>query len=226
MNSLLTPQEFEALLLSLKISLSATLLSLPFGIFAGWLLAKFEFKGKGSLESLLHLPLVLPPVVTGYGLLVLFGPNGPFKEIFNALGLELGFNWKGAVIASMVVSFPLMVNAIRLAFEAVDEKLEEVAKVFGFPPWKVFFSVSLPLAWTGLITGSMLAFARSLGEFGATITFVSSIPGETQTIPLALYGQLQVPGGEASALKLCVLSLGLALTALWLTRILRQRSGV
>ncbi len=218
----LSPEEGEALLLSLQVSLMTVIIGLPFGVGAGWVLARKEFYAKGALETFIHLPLVLPPVVTGYLLLLVFGSQRLLGQLAEGLGLGLSFSWRGAVLASLVVSFPLYVNAIRLAMEAVDQKLEEAGQTLGMGSWRVFWQITPPLSWPGLVTGAMLAFARSLGEFGATITFVSNIPGETQTLPLALYSLTQIPGAEFSALKLCALSLALALLALWGARQIRK----
>jgi molybdate transport system permease protein len=214
-SSALTAAETQALWLSLKTGLVGTVFSLPFGIAAAWLLARVEFRGKMLFDGLVHLPLVLPPVVTGYVLLLLFGHNGPaghFLETY--LGFTFAFNWKGAALASAVMGFPLMVRAIRLAFDAVDPKLEAAARTLGAHRRDVFVSVTLPLITPGIIAGSLLAFARALGEFGATITFVANIPGETQTLPIALYSALQLPDGEIRAMRFVLLSLVLAAGAL------------
>jgi molybdate transport system permease protein len=223
----LTPLEIEALALSLRVAALAVVLSLPPGVALAWVLARREFIGKSLLDGIVHLPLVLPPVVVGYLLLLLFRRAGPLGPLFAALGMPLAFSWRGAVLAAAVVAFPLMVRAIRLAIEAVDPGLEEAARTLGAPPWRVFFTVTLPLAAPGVLAGAMLAFARSLSEFGATITFVSSIPGETRTLPLALYGLTQVPGQDGAAARLCVLSICAAFVTLlaseWLARRMRAR---
>ena len=226
---MLTPLEIEALSLSARVAVLAVILSLPVGIWVGWLLARRHFRGKSLIDGLVHLPLVLPPVVVGYLMLVLFGHQGPLGPLFDALGMPLAFSWRGAVLAAAVVSFPLMVRAIRLSIEAVDPGLEEAARTLGASSWRVFTTITLPLAAPGVLAGAILAFARSLSEFGATITFVSSIPGETRTLPLALYGLTQVPGEELAAARLCVLSVIVAFATLlaseWLARRMRRRMG-
>jgi molybdate transport system permease protein len=205
----------EALGLSLRVALWCVAISLPAAIVTAWVLARCQFPGKAVVDSLVHLPLVLPPVVVGYGLLLLLGRQGPLGAwLFNVFGITIAFTWKGAVVASAVMAFPLMVRAIRLSVEAVDMGLEAAARTLGSTPMGVFFSVTLPLAWPGILTGMVLGFARSLGEFGATITFVSNIPGETRTLPLALFGLTQVPGSEPAALRLIVISTLLAFAAL------------
>jgi molybdate transport system permease protein len=196
----------------------------PLGILAAWVLARLRFPGKNFLDGLVHLPLVLPPVVTGYLLLVLLGRNGVLGAALNKyLGIVLAFNWKGAVLAAAVMSFPLLVRAVRLSLEGVDQGLEAAARTLGAGPMRVFFTVTLPLMVPGIITGLILAFARSLGEFGATITFVSNIRGQTQTLQLALYTLTQVPGGETGAMRLCVLSVLIAMAALICSEILARR---
>ncbi len=211
----LTPLEAEALRLSLWVSLWAVATSLPIGILVAWVLARGNFPGKTMLDGLIHLPLVLPPVVIGYVLLVLLGRKGVMGEaLYRALGISFAFNWKGAAVASAVVAFPLLVRAVRLSLEAVDQGLEAAARTLGAGPIRVFFSITLPLTMPGILTGIILAFARSLSEFGATITFVSNIPGETRTLPLALYTLTQVPDGEQGAFRLCVISVILAMIAL------------
>ena len=211
----LTPLETEALRLSLWVSLWAVTVSLPFGIFFAWLLARRQFFGKSLVDGLVHLPLVLPPVVVGYALLVWFGRKGVIGGwLFDTLGITFAFNWKGAALASAVIAFPLMVRAIRLSLENVDRGVEAAAATVGAGPIRVFFTITLPLALPGVLAGVILAFARSLSEFGATITFVSNIPGETRTLPLALYGLTQVPGGEAPAFRLCIISVIVALATL------------
>ena len=211
----LTPIEIEALWLSLKVSAVAVCCSLPLGIVVAWLLARCNFYGKTLVDGLVHLPLVLPPVVIGYLLLVLMGRNGVIGAwLYNTLGISLAFNWKGAALAAATMAFPLLVRALRLSLENVDPGIETAARTLGAGPIKVFFTITLPLILPGIITGLLLAFARSLGEFGATITFVSNIKGQTQTLPLALYTLTQVPGGEAGALRLCVISVAIALVAI------------
>lgn len=220
----LTQAEIEALRLSLWVSSWAVLASLPLGIATAWLLARRSFPGKTLLDGLIHLPLVLPPVVTGYVLLVLLGRKGIIGAwLFKTLGITLAFNWKGAVVAAAVMSFPLMVRAVRLSIEGVDRGLEAAARTLGAGPLRVFLTITLPLVMPGIFTGLILAFARSLGEFGATITFVSNIPGQTQTLPLALYTLTQVPDGEAGAMRLCIVSIAVAMAALVASEILAKR---
>ena len=193
----LSPVEIEALKLSLWVSFWAVAGSLPLGVLMAWLLARLDFPGKSLLDGLIHLPLVLPPVVIGYLLLVGFGRRGILGVwLHDLFGITLAFNWKGAAVAAAVMAFPLMVRAVRLSIEGVDRGVEAAARMLGAGPGRVFFTVTLPLVTPGILTGLILAFARSLGEFGATITFVSNIKGETQTLPLALYTLTQVPGGE------------------------------
>ena len=220
----LTAVELDALRLSLWVSGWAVAASLPLGILAAWVLARLQFPGKNLLDGLVHLPLVLPPVVTGYLLLVMLGRNGIIGAVLNKyLGVVLAFNWKGAVLAAAVMSFPLLVRAVRLSLESVDQGLEAAARTLGAGPVSVFFTVTLPLIIPGVITGAILAFARSLGEFGATITFVSNIRGQTQTLPLALYSLTQVPDGERGAMRLCILSVLIAMAALVCSEILARR---
>lgn len=220
----LTELELEALRLSLLVSSWAVAGSLPFGVFFAWLLARTEFPGKSLVDGLVHLPLVLPPVVVGYFLLVTLGRRGPVGAwLHDTFGITVAFTWKGAAIASAVIAFPLMVRAIRLSIEAVDRGLEAAARTLGARPVGVFFTVTLPLVLPGILTGVILAFARSLSEFGATITFVSNIPGETRTLPIALYSLTQVPGGDAAALRLCVISVTVALLALMASEVLARR---
>lgn len=211
---MLSPEELSALYLSAKVALFATLLSLPFAIALAWVLARYEFRLKFLLEAILQMPMVLPPVVLGYLLLVLFGQQGWIGRYLNELGIQVVFNWKGAVLASMIVAFPLMVQPIRLSFQLINQQLEQVAATLGASPIRVFCSISLPLAIPGIIIGSILCFSRSLGEFGATITFVGNIPDETRTIPIAIYSFLQQPNGEEMAMRLVALSMLLAFSAL------------
>lgn len=221
---LLTPLEWEALRLSLWISTWAVAASLPLGILLAWVLARLDFPGKSILDGVVHLPLVLPPVVTGYLLLVLFGRRGSLGGLLHDyLGITLAFNWKGAALAAAVMAFPLLVRAVRLSLESVDQGLEAAARTLGAGPRRVFFTVTLPLVIPGIITGLILAFARSLGEFGATITFVSNIQGQTQTLPLALYTLTQMPGGETGAMRLCLISVAIAMVALVLSELLARR---
>lgn len=219
----LTPDEWQAVALSLRVSLWATVLSLPLGIWVAHLLARREFWGKQVLNGLVHLPLILPPVVTGYLLLLTFGRKGMVGQYLDAwFGIVLAFRWTGAVLAAAVMAFPLMVRAIRLAFEAVDPKLEQAAGTLGAAPVWVFLTVTLPLILPGIIAGAVLAFAKAMGEFGATITFVANIPGQTQTLPSAIYTFLQVPGGDAQAFRLVWISVGVAMAALILSEALAR----
>lgn len=226
----MTELEYQALILSLKVGAYAVLWLIPLGILLAWLLSRKEFWGKSILDSLIHLPLVLPPVVIGYLLLVSLGRQGFLGSwLYEHFGLVFSFNWKGAVVACIVVALPLMVRSVRLSLESVDSKLEHAASTLGASPLKVFMTITLPLTIPGIITGSMLSFARSLGEFGATISFVSNIPGETQTIPLAMYNFIETPGAEMQAARLCVISILLALSTLmiseWLNRKASNRLG-
>ncbi|MCD9028849.1 molybdate ABC transporter permease subunit [Luteimonas sp. BDR2-5] len=218
--------ELVAIRLSLKVASVAALASLPLGIAVAWLLARRRFFGKALLDALVHLPLVLPPVVVGYALLVLFGGNGVIGRWLEAtFEFTFAFRWTGAALASAVMGFPLMVRTIRLSIENVDRRLEQAAATLGAGPLRVFFTITLPLAWPGLVAGAVLAFAKALGEFGATITFVSNIPGQTQTMSSAIYGLMQVPGGEAGIWRLAAVAVAISLAALlaseWLVR--RQR---
>ncbi|SOU04199.1 molybdate ABC transporter permease subunit [Xanthomonas arboricola] len=219
-----TPQELTAIGLSLKVAIVAAIASLPPGIACGWLLARRRFPGKALLDALLHLPLVMPPVVTGYALLVVLGTQGPVGSwLLENLGVQFAFRWTGAALACAVMGFPLMVRAIRLSIEATDRRLEAAAATLGAGPWRVFFSITLPLAWPGLVAGMVLAFAKALGEFGATITFVSNIPGETQTLSSAIYGLMQVPGMESGVWRLAGVALAISLAALLLSEWLVRR---
>jgi len=219
-----TPAEYVAIGLSLRVAVVATLVSLPFGIAVAMLLARGRFPGKTLLDGLIHLPLVLPPVVTGYLLLIGFGRRGPFGAFLEqTFGLVFAFRWTGAALASAVMGFPLMVRAVRLSIESVDRRLEDAAASLGARRIVVFATVTLPLVFPGLLAGAVLAFARAIGEFGATITFVSNIPGETQTIPSAIYTALQIPGSESAAIRLSLVSIVISLTALVLSEVLAQR---
>ena len=220
----LTDAEWQAVALSLRVALVGVAGSLPLGVATAWLLARRQFPGKLLLDGLVHLPLVVPPVVVGYGLLVLLGRRGPIGAwLYSELGITLIFTWKGAALASAVMGFPLMVRAIRLSLEAVDRKLEAAARTLGAGPFDTFFSITLPLALPGLLAGSVLAFARGLGEFGATIIFVGNIPGETRTIPIAIYTATQEPGGDLAALRLSIIALLLSLIALVASELLARR---
>ncbi|PIE22937.1 MAG: molybdate ABC transporter permease subunit [Planctomycetota bacterium] len=213
-----------ALRLSLQVALVCVLIDLLPAIFFGWLLARRSFRGVALLDSVLHLPLVLPPVVTGYVLLLLLGPAGVLGAFLEQqLGLRIAFDWKGAVLASAVVAFPLMLRSVRLAISLVDRRLEWAAQSLGAAPIRVFLGVTLPLALPGLLTGAVLAFARSLGEFGATIVLAANIEGQTRTLPLAIYGYTQLPDGEGPALRLVLISAALAVLAMFASSLLEQR---
>lgn len=216
--------EIEALKLSLQVALAAVGFSLPLAVFTAWLLARKEFAGKSLVDGFVHLPLILPPVVVGYVLLVGLGRNGIVGGfLHDVFGITIAFTWKGAAVAAAVMAFPLMVRAIRLSLESVDQGLEQAARTLGASPLRVFATVTLPLASPGILTGAILGFARSLGEFGATITFVSNIPGETRTLPIALYTLTQIPGGEAGAFRLVVISVLVAFAALLASELLARR---
>ncbi len=221
--TLLTEYEWSIIVLSLKIGGVAIAFSLPVGIFFAWILARKEFKGKTFLDSFINLPLVLPPVVIGYLLLITMGRNGYVgKWLDQIFGISFSFNWKGAALASAVVSFPLLVRAIRISFESIDQNLEFAARSLGASKTRMFFTVTIPLAMPGIIAGVVLAFARSLGEFGATITFVSNIPGETRTLPLAMYTLIQVPNQEAATMRLCIIAIAISFIALFLSEVLQR----
>jgi molybdate transport system permease protein len=223
----LSDQEWQALELSLRVSFWATVVSLPIGILVALALARGRFPGRQILNGLVHLPLILPPVVTGYLLLLTFGRKGFIGQWLDEVGIVLAFRWTGAVLAAAVMAFPLMVRAIRLAIEAVDPKLEQAAATLGASRFWVFVTVTLPLILPGIVAGSILAFAKAMGEFGATITFVAAIPGQTQTLPSAIYAFLQVPGGEGPAFRLVLLAVGVAMGALllseWVSRAVARR---
>ncbi len=222
----LGPDELAAIWLSLKVACWATLASLPFGIAVAWLLARVRFPGMLVLNSLVHLPLVMPPVVTGYLLLLGFGRRGPIGAFLEEqFGIVFAFRWTGAALACAIMGFPLMVRAIRLAIEAVDPRLEQAASTLGASPFWVFLTVTLPLALPGVIAGAVLSFAKALGEFGATITFVSNIPGETQTIPSAIYTFTQTPSGDAAALRLTLIAILISLLALAVSEVLARRAS-
>lgn len=224
----LTPDEWRAVALSLRVSFWATVISLPLGIWTACLLARREFRGKQLLNGLVHLPLILPPVVTGYLLLLSFGRKGYVGQFLDQwFGIVLAFRWTGAVLAAAVMAFPLMVRAIRLAVEAVDPRLEQAAGTLGASrPW-VFLTITLPLILPGIVAGAILAFAKAMGEFGATITFVSNIPGQTQTLPSAIYSFLQVPGGDPQAFRLVLIAVAVAMATLllseWVGRAVAKR---
>jgi len=215
--------EWGAVALSLKVSLWATLISLPVAILIAYALARGRFIGQQALNIAVHLPLLMPPVVTGYLLLVLFGTQGPLGRFFGLFGVEFAFRWTGAALAGAIMGFPLMVRAIRLAIEAVDPKLEEAAATLGASRARVFLTITLPLIAPGIAAGAILGFAKAMGEFGATITFVSNIPGQTQTVPTAIYTFLQVPGQEGAAIRLIVVSVALSAAALIASELLAAR---
>ena len=228
---MLSQLEIEALSLSLKVSSWAVACILLPGIAMAWLLARRDFPGKALLDGFVHLPLVLPPVAIGYVLLVMFGRNGPLGALlYDWLGVNLIFSWRGAAVAAGIMAFPLLVRAVRLSMEVVDQRLETAARTLGARPWRVFLTITLPLASPGILTGVLLAFIRCLGEFGATITFAANVPGETRTLPLALYTALQVPGGEDAALRLALVAIALAIGALvasqFLARGVAKRIGL
>lgn len=220
----LSPEEWTAVRLSVQVSLWATAISLPPGIAMAYALARGDFWGKALLNAAVHLPLILPPVVTGYLLLIFFGRRGLGGQFLEqTFGLVLAFRWTGAVLAAAVMAFPLMVRAIRLSIEAVDPRLEEAAGTLGAGRVWVFLTVTLPLIAPGIVAGAILAFAKAMGEFGATITFVSNIPGQTQTLPSAIYTFTQVPGGDAGAMRLTVVAVAVAMTALLLSEVVARR---
>jgi molybdate transport system permease protein len=211
----ITPAEWTAILLSIRVATVATLVATPLGIALAYVLARRDFWGKSLLDAVVHLPLVLPPVVTGYLLLLAFGRRGPIGAFLaDYFGIVLAFRWTGAVLSCGVMSFPLLVRPIRLSIEAVDRSLEQAAETLGAAPWRVFFTVTLPLALPGVLAGMVLGFAKAIGEFGATITFVSNIPGETQTISSAIYSLIQTPDGDTAALRLVIVSVVIAVAAL------------
>ncbi|MBN8829087.1 MAG: molybdate ABC transporter permease subunit [Sphingomonadales bacterium] len=222
----MTAEEWSIILLSLKVSLLAVLLTLPVAFALAWLLARGRFPGKLLLDAVVHLPLVLPPVVTGWLLLIAFGTNGPAGRLLaDWFGLSFMFRWTGAALAAAIMALPLMVRAMRLSIESVDQRLEGAARTLGAGPARTFLSITLPLAIPGVLAGAVLGFARSIGEFGATITFVSNIPGETRTIPIAIYGALQIPGNEAEVTRLAIIAVLLSLGALLVSELLTLRMG-
>ena len=214
---------WDALRLSLWVACWATLLAVPLALWVAWLLARRDFWGKSLLNALVHLPLVLPPVVTGYLLLMVFGRTGPVGQVLETLGLRLAFHWTGAVLAAIVMGFPLMVRAMRLAIEAVDPKLEEAAATLGAPGHAVFTAITLTLIMPGILAGAVMGFAKAMGEFGATITFVANIPGQTQTLPSAIWAALQIPGGEGQAVVMVVMACAVAIGAVVLSEALARR---
>ena len=221
----LSPADWTAILLSVRVATVATLIATPLGIAVAWLLARHNFWGKSALDALIYLPLVLPPVVTGYLLLLTFGRKGLVGGwLADNLGIVFAFRWTGAALACGVMAFPLLVRPIRLSIEAVDRKLEQAASTLGAAPWRVFLTVTLPLALPGIVAGMVLGFAKAIGEFGATITFVSNIPGETQTISAAIYSLTQTPDGDTAALRLVAVSIAIAMAALIASEILARRA--
>jgi len=223
---MLTPAEWAIIGLSLKVSLVAMVVMLPFAYGLAWILARRRFPGVLLLDALVHLPLVVPPVVTGWLLLILFGRNGPIGAFLEQqLGIVLVFRWTGAALAAGIMALPLMVRAMRLSIEAVDRRLVDAARTLGAGRWRAFLTITLPLSLPGILAGSVLGFARSIGEFGATITFASNIPGQTQTLPLAIYSGLQMPGGEAAVTRLALISVALSIAALIGSEWLVRRSG-
>ena len=219
----LSPEEWQAVALSLRVAFWATVASLPLGVLTAYALARWRFPGRQLLNGLVHLPLILPPVATGYLLLLAFGTRGPLGSLLQEVGIVFAFRWTGAALAAAVMAFPLMVRAIRLSIEAVDPRLEQASATLGASgPW-VFATVTLPLVLPGILAGAILAFAKAMGEFGATITFVSNIPGQTQTLPTAIYAFLQVPGGEASALRLVGIAVAVSMAALLLSEVVARR---
>ena len=225
----LSPEEQQIIGLSLKVAATATLFSLPPGVALAYLLSRYSFPGKALLSGLTHLPLILPPVVTGYALLLLFGRSGPLGRLLEPMGIVFAFDWTGAALAAAVMGFPLLVRAVRLSFDMVDPRIESAAETLGARPSVRFLTITLPLALPGVAAGTVLAFAKALGEFGATITFVASIPGETRTLPLAIYSLTQAPDGEAALLRLVLISVGVSIGALvlseWGARSVARRVG-
>jgi molybdate transport system permease protein len=222
----LSPEEWTAVQLSIRVATVATLASLPVGVAIAYLLARYRFPGKSILDGLVLMPLILPPVVTGYLLLLAFGKRGPIgAPLAEYFGIVFSFRWTGAALACAVMGFPLLVRSIRLSIEAVDHRLEDAAGTLGANPFWVFLLVTLPLILPGIITGMILCFAKAMGEFGATITFVSNIPGETQTLPSAIYTFTQVPGGELGAMRLTLISIGISMAALVVSELMARRVG-
>ncbi|TXC71499.1 molybdate ABC transporter permease subunit [Sphingomonas ginsenosidivorax] len=222
---MLSAAEWEIVALSLKVGGVAMAVTLPIAFALAWMLARVAFPGKILVDAAIHLPLVVPPVVTGWVLLLAFGPNGPVGGWLQGFGITVLFRWTGAAIAAGVMALPLMVRAMRLSIEAVDRRLEQAARTLGAGRWRVFWTITLPLSIPGVLAGAVLGFARSIGEFGATITFVSNVPGETQTLPLAIYSALQQPGGDAMVWRLSAISVALSLVALVASELLTRRVG-
>jgi len=222
----LSAEEWTVVLLSLKVGAAAMIVTLPVAFALAWLLARVRFPGRVIVDAIVHLPLVVPPVVTGWILLLAFGPDGPIgAPLERWFGVTVLFRWTGAAIAAGVMALPLMVRAMRLSIEAVDARLENAARTLGAGPWRVFWTLTLPLSVPGILAGAVLGFARSIGEFGATITFVSNVPGETRTLPLAIYSVLQQPDGDAMAMRLSAISIALSLAALVASEMLARRAG-
>ncbi|AJR24317.1 MULTISPECIES: molybdate ABC transporter permease subunit [Sphingobium] len=223
---ILSADEWGIVALSLRVSLVAVGLMLPVAFTFAWLLARSRFPGKLLVDALIHLPLVVPPVVTGWLLLLLFGANGPLGRLFEQmLGVSFMFRWTGAALASAIMAMPLMVRAMRLSIEGIDHRLEQAAQTLGAGRWRVFLTISLPLSLPGIVAGLVLGFARSIGEFGATITFVSDVPGETRTLPIAIYSALQMPGAESAVTRLAIISILLSLAALVASEALARRAS-
>lgn len=224
LNISITPAELSAILLSIKVAILGSVITFPFALFIGWGMARYTFKGKSLIEGIIHLPLVMPPVTTGYLLLILMGTQGIIGEwLTRSFGIQLAFNQTAAIIAAMVVSFPLVTRSIRTAIEMVDQRMEDASRTLGVSPLSTFFKITFPLAIPGILSGVVLGFARCLGEFGATITFAGNIEGETQTIPLAVYSLMQVPGKEGSTLRLVIISAIIALIAMILAEYLYKK---
>ncbi|MGQ0286887.1 molybdate ABC transporter permease subunit [Pasteurellaceae bacterium 22721_9_1] len=226
----LSPSEINAIILSLKVAFWANIWLLPPAIAIAWLLARKQFWGKSLINGIIHLPLVLPPVVIGYLLLISMGRNGFIGQYLSKwFGFTFGFNLNGAILASAVVAFPLVVRSIRLAIESIDLRLEQAAQTLGSSPWRIFYTITLPLAFPGILAGMILGFARSLGEFGATITFVSNIPKVTQTLPLAMYSFIETPNAESAAARLCIIAIIISLISLlaseWLAKRTQKKLG-
>ena len=221
----LSAEELNAVGLSVKVGIWSVAAGLIPAIALAHLLARFRFRGKALVDALIHLPLVVPPVVTGYLLILMLGRHTPLGSLLQNMGIKFAFNWKGAVVASLVMSMPLMVRAIRISIEAVDRGLEDAARTLGAGSLRIFVTITLPLSVPGIISGAILGFARSLGEFGATVTFVANIPGETQTLPLALYSYTQTPGAEMMAARLCAVSIAIAIAALVVSEIFARRAA-
>lgn len=222
---MLTAAEWQAIGLSLQVGLWCVVISAVPGVAVGWLLARRRFPGKSVVDAIVHLPLVLPPVVVGYVLLLALGRRSGVGAWLESMGLEVAFTWKAAVLASAVMGFPLLVRAVRLSMEHIEVRYEDAARTLGAGPIRVWLTVTLPLAWPGIATGLLLSFARSLGEFGATITFAGNIAGETRTLPLGIFSAIQVPGGETSALRLVLLSVALSFAALIVSETLARRAA-